>query len=174
MKTEIRSNIVSPVGPTPNDDDVSLLALWHNLVSHRWLFARIACSVILLSLIYLLFAVPVYKANVLLQIDESQGSALGALSDVASALSLNKSIDGELDLVTSRAVLGQAIDATQARVAVSVANRIPVIGRLYAFFATPPSRLAAAPLGLTGFAWGGERRGGPRRDGQNRRVRYPH
>jgi tyrosine-protein kinase Etk/Wzc len=157
MNTEMKSNILSPVGPAPDDDDVNLLALWHNLVSHRWLFARIAGGVILLSVIYLLFAVPVYKANVLLQVDESQGSALGALSDVASALSLNKSIDGELDILTSRAVLAQAIDVTQARVTVSVTNRIPVLGRIYGFFETPPSGLADAPLGLTGFAWGGER-----------------
>jgi tyrosine-protein kinase Etk/Wzc len=149
--------------PIPNlasaraEEDISLLTLWHNIQSHARLFAGIAVGVAALALLYVLVAAPVYKADALIQVDEQQGSALGALSDVASALSLNKPIDGELDIVTSRAVLEQAINATQARTAISVANRIPVLGRLYGRYATPPDGLADSPLGLSQFAWGGER-----------------
>lgn len=157
VETNLNTMPVQSAAPDSSDDDVSLLTLWHNVTSHVRLFAWIASSILALAILYLLVAPPVYKANALIQVDEQQGSALGALSDVASALSLNKPIDGELDILTSRAVLEPAIEATQARTAISVANRIPVIGRLYGRFATPPDGLAEAPLGLTGFAWGGER-----------------
>lgn len=149
--------------PIPNlassrgDDDISLLTLWHNVQSHARLFAGIAASIAALALLYVLVAAPVYNANALIQVDEQQGSALGALSDVASALSLNKPIDGELDIVSSRSVLEQAIHATQARTTIAVANRIPLLSRLYARFSTPPDGLADPPLGLSQFAWGGER-----------------
>lgn len=138
------------------DQDINLLMLWRNIQSHARLFASVAVGIIVLALLYLLVASPVYKADVLIQVDEQQGSALGALSDVASALSLNKPIDGELDILTSRAVLESAINATQARTTVAVANRIPVLGRLYGRYETPPNGIADAPLGLAGFAWGGE------------------
>ncbi|WP_395067878.1 polysaccharide biosynthesis tyrosine autokinase [Paraburkholderia silvatlantica] len=140
-----------------SDDDVSLLMLWQNVLSHRRLFYGITAGIVALAVLYLLVAAPVYKADALIQVDEQQSSALGALSDVASALSLNKPIDGELDILTSRAVLEPAIDATQARTNIKVANRIPLLGRLYGRYYTPPDGLADAPLGLTGFAWGGER-----------------
>ncbi|MCO4883451.1 Wzz/FepE/Etk N-terminal domain-containing protein, partial [Paraburkholderia caribensis] len=136
---------VQSVASDSPDDDISLLTLWHNVTSHARLFTWIASGTLLLAILYLLVAPPVYKANALIQVDEQQGSALGALSDVASALSLNKPIDGELDILTSRAVLEPAIEATQARTAISMANRIPVVGRFYGRFATPPDGIAEAP-----------------------------
>ncbi|TDY17045.1 tyrosine-protein kinase Etk/Wzc [Paraburkholderia sp. BL6665CI2N2] len=158
MKSESTLHNMPMPNMVPNraEEDVSLLTLWHNVQSHSRLFAGVTASIAALALLYVLVASPVYKADALIQVDEQQGSALGALSDVASALSLNKPIDGELDIVASRAVLEQAINVTQARTAVSV-SRIPVLGRLYARFATPPDGLADAPLGLTRFAWGGEK-----------------
>lgn len=148
---------VNSAAPVHADDDISLLTLWLNVQSHRRLFYGIVAGFVAIAVLYLLVAAPVYKADALIQVDEQQGSALGALSDVASALSLNKPIDGELDILSSRAVLEPAINATQARTTIRIANRIPVLGRLYARFATPPDGIANAPLGLDGFAWGGER-----------------
>ncbi len=159
MKSEstLHNMPVPNMAPNQVDEDVSLLMLWHNVRSHARLFAGVAAGIAALAVLYILVAAPVYKANALIQVDEQQGSALGALSDVASALSLNKPIDGELDILSSRAVLGPAIDATQARTTIAVANRVPLLGRLYGRFATPPDGVADAPLGLTQFAWGGER-----------------
>lgn len=159
MKSEptLPNMLVNGAAPGQTDDDVSLLTLWHNVQSHRRLFCGVAAGVVALALAYLIVAAPVYKADALIQVDEQQGSALGALSDVASALSLNKPIDGELDILSSRAVLEPAVDATQARTTIFVANRVPLLGRLYGRYKTPPNGLAEAPLGLTGFAWGGER-----------------
>ncbi|WP_321942018.1 polysaccharide biosynthesis tyrosine autokinase [Paraburkholderia tropica] len=159
MKSEstLPTMLANAAAQDRSDDDVSLLMLWQNVLSHRRLFYGITAGVVALAVLYLLVAAPVYKADALIQVDEQQGSALGALSDVASALSLNKPIDGELDILTSRAVLEPAIDATQARTTVKVANRVPLLGRLYASFNTPPNGIADAPLGLSGFSWGGER-----------------
>jgi tyrosine-protein kinase Etk/Wzc len=139
------------------DGDVNLIALLRNVALHARLFAAITAAILLLSIAYLLAAKPTYMAQALIQVDEDQGAALGALSDVASALSLNKPIDGELDILGSRTVLTKAIAQTQAQLDIQVHNSIPVLGRLYARFATPPNGLAPVPLGLDGFAWGGER-----------------
>lgn len=146
--------------PTPSaasDEDVNLLVLLRNVATHRRLFGLVALAVFALAVLYLLAARPVYQARALIQVDENQGAMLGALSDVASALSLNKPIDGELDILTSRTVMGEAIARTQAQLRIEAHRRVPVLGRLYARMATPPDGLADTPLGLTGFAWGGER-----------------
>jgi tyrosine-protein kinase Etk/Wzc len=158
MKSEstLQSLPVNYVGHDGTNEEISLLTLWHNVQTHVRLFIGVALFMVLLVLSYLLLVPPIYKADVLIQVDEQEGSALGALSDVVSALSLNKAIDGELDILNSRAVLESAIDSTQARTTVVVGNRIPVLGRLYAHYATPPDGLAAVPLGLNDFAWGGE------------------
>jgi tyrosine-protein kinase Etk/Wzc len=139
------------------DREISTFDFLHNFSTYKWFFASIVSAFTGLALAYLLLASPVYKANVLIQVDQQQTSALGALSDVASALSLTKSLDGELDILNSRAVFLKAIDATQANTDVSVNNRIPVLGKLYARFATPYSGLADSPFGLDEFAWGGEK-----------------
>jgi tyrosine-protein kinase Etk/Wzc len=159
MKSEstLRRPLLTDATREQADDDINLLTLWYNVQTYSRLFVSIASGIVVLAGLYLLFAAPVYKAEVLIQVDEQQGSALGALSDVASALSLNKPIDGELDILNSRAVLESAIHSTQARTTVVVANRIPVLGRLYARYATPPDGFASPPFGLSGFAWGGER-----------------
>lgn len=138
-------------------EDIKLIDLWINLKSHKWLFAKIALGIFCLSIVYLLLATPSYQANVLIQIDDQSDSSLGALSDVEKALSLNKPIDGELDVLKSRAVVGAAVEATQAQTQIGVKSRLPVISRLYAHFETPPDHgLAQAPFGWTRFAWGGE------------------
>lgn len=139
------------------DSDLNLITLLCNVVTHFRLFAAIAAAILLLSIAYLLAAKPTYRAQALIRVDQDQGAALGALSDVASAPSLNKPINGEIVILGSRTVLTKAIAATQAQLNVQVHNSVPLLGRLYARFATPPHGLAPAPLGLNSFAWGGER-----------------
>ncbi|TAA44269.1 polysaccharide biosynthesis tyrosine autokinase [Pseudoxanthomonas winnipegensis] len=146
-----------PAADSPEEDEVNLLLLLRNVSTHRRLFLLVAGGVFALALVYLLSAQPTYRAQALLQIDEDQGSMLGALSDVAGALNLNKSIDGELDILTSRTVMGEAIDRTQAQLDIEPRHRIPVVGRLYARLATPPNGLADPLLGLSELPWGGER-----------------
>ncbi|NML32434.1 polysaccharide biosynthesis tyrosine autokinase [Paraburkholderia antibiotica] len=139
------------------EDEVSPVELWHNITSNKRLFLTIIGAFLALGLLYSVFAPPTYKANVLIQVDQQQASALGALSDVASALDMTKSLDGELDILNSRAVIGNAINATRADTTIAVANRFPVIGALYARVLGPQTPVAPAPFGLDSFAWGGER-----------------
>jgi tyrosine-protein kinase Etk/Wzc len=140
----------------PSDDEVSPLDLWHNIVSSKRIFFYIVAIFVIAALIYSIFARPTYKATVLIQVDQQQASALGALSDVASALDMNKSLDGELDILNSRAVIGKAVSATHADTTITVDNRFPVFGALYARLNGSATTVAPAPLGLNSFAWGGE------------------
>ncbi|TFE36413.1 polysaccharide biosynthesis tyrosine autokinase [Paraburkholderia dipogonis] len=155
-----RSQLQAPVPnyqAAPSDDEVSPLDLWYNITSNKIVFAYILAIFLVAAMLYAIFASPTYKANALIQVDPQQTSALGALSDVASALNMNKSLDGELDILNSRAVMGKAVAETHADTTVSVDNRFPIFGDLYARLVGTSTTVAPAPFGLGAFAWGGER-----------------
>jgi tyrosine-protein kinase Etk/Wzc len=139
-------------------EDLGLADLWYNLHDHRKLFGLVFIGFLLLAGFYAVFCKPVYKADTLIQVQKQQGSLLGALSDVASALDLNNAVEGELDVIASRTIVGTAIAKVHAETEVSVDNYFPILGRTYAEKHRLPANTLADPvLGLSGYAWGGER-----------------
>ncbi|PTB20219.1 hypothetical protein C9I57_14160 [Trinickia symbiotica] len=139
--------------------ELRLAYLWYNLCDHWKSFLSIVFAVLAIVGLYAILTTPVYHATVLLQVDKKHGTVLGALADVTNpAVDTNGAIDGELDVITSRKIVDEAIRETHLDTRVSVVNYVPLLGRLYARWHRPPRDTLAQPvLGLSDFAWGGER-----------------
>jgi tyrosine-protein kinase Etk/Wzc len=138
------------------EDDLDIIRIFQNIKRHWVLFYVVLILFVVIGGVYSVFATPRYEADALVQVDQQQGSALGALADVSSALELGVNpVDGELDVIKSRATIYPAIDELGAQVETEVANRFPIIGKLFARHYHGEG-LAPAPWGLEKFAWGGE------------------
>jgi len=140
-----------PSGLTPQD-------LAENVLTHRYVFLGVFLTCLLLACVYALVATPEYSANALIQIEDKQSSALGSLSTVTKALDVDGSpILGEIDIVHSRTVVTQAVEAISAQTTVSVKNTFPLIGRwLATVLPREADGLVAAPFESPVWAWGGE------------------
>lgn len=145
-------------GHGDREDDVDVGKALRNIVRYPLIFASVFIVVIVTGLCYAVLITPKYKADGIVQIDLQQGSALGSLADVATALQLGtNSVDGELDVVTSRATVYPAIKALKRDVEISVDNRLPILGKVIARKADEQNYLREPLWGLARFAWGGEK-----------------
>jgi tyrosine-protein kinase Etk/Wzc len=137
---------------------MSPLDLFENVFDYKYAFIGVFLVCLLGSLAYAIVASPAYSADALIQIEERKASALGSLSDVSKALDIQDStVLGEMDIVRSRTVLTQAMDATVAQADVSVKNHVPVIGGfLGSILGKEPDGLVAPLLDKPFWAWGGE------------------
>lgn len=142
-----------------NATRLSPIDLLENVLDNGRLFAAVFAACLLLAIVYAVAATPVYSADTLIQIEENKASALGSLSSISKALDIqNSAVVGEIDIVRSRSVVVEAMNATAAQAEVSVENRFPVIGGLIgSLMPKDANGLADAPLGMSSWAWGGER-----------------
>lgn len=140
-----------PSGLTPQD-------LAENVLAHRTIFFGVFLSCLLLACIYAVVATPEYSANALIQVEDKKSSALGSLSTVTKALDVDGSpILGEIDIVHSRTVVTQAVEAINAQTTVSVKNTVPLIGHLLSTVLPKEANgLVAPPFETPVWAWGGE------------------
>jgi len=148
-------------GPLIQDDDtISLVDLLDNFLYYKWHFIVVTLLALVLSVAYAIIATPIYTADALVQVEEKKGaSMIGALDQVSNPLFASQSpVVAEIQIIQSRAVIGQAIERLKANVEVSVDNRMPVIGEwLSRVLDTDEQGLAVAPTDLLSYAWGGER-----------------
>lgn len=152
------SAVSTPPGSRQDsNDEIDLAALLGTLLDHRWLIGTVTAAGFVLSLMYVLLASPVYQANAMVQV-ESNSPTLPGLTAVSQALtdSAPQAVT-EIALMTSRTVVGKAVDDLKLDVQVEP-KRFPLIGSLLArrFQPAAPGDLAAPWLGMTSYGWGGE------------------
>ncbi len=139
---------------SPPRPDPTLREVLAALAEQRWTIAAVAAGVLALAAAYLLLATPVYEADVVIQVEEKK-KTLAGLDEVASALGERSPAESEIEIVRSRKLLGQVVDDLRLDIE-AWPRRFPVVGgsvaRLHQGGGPAP-----APLGLDGFAWGGER-----------------
>ena len=82
----VRSDAALPVAPRPGQltaemlaadrnedrDEIDLLAYWRILVKRRWLILGVVAAAAALSLVLTLMTTPLYRATVVMQIDNEQ------------------------------------------------------------------------------------------------------
>lgn len=143
-----------------DDDTISLVDLLDNFLYYKWYFIVVTLIAGALSLAYAIIATPIYTADALVQVEEKKGSSLvGALDQVSGSLFASPSpIIGEIEIIRSRSVIGQAVQTLSANVDVTVENRIPLIGQWLARVLDTDEKGLVVPLtGALSFAWGGEK-----------------
>ncbi|SMG59898.1 polysaccharide biosynthesis tyrosine autokinase [Paraburkholderia susongensis] len=123
---------------------------------HVWEIVVTTVVVLTLAVAYLLIASPIYSADVIVRVDPPEPNALGlALQNQEMLPAPAPSPVTEAAVMESRSVLQPVIDQFHFDVSVTP-HKIPILGDIAEKFATP-GEPARPWLGLTSFAWGGER-----------------
>ncbi|MHC2115757.1 polysaccharide biosynthesis tyrosine autokinase [Stenotrophomonas geniculata] len=154
MTTDTRS-------PVQDDsDEIDLRQLLGTLIDHKWWIAGITGAFLVATAAYALLATPVYRADAIVQV-ESKVPSLPGLSDLSQSLGIgagSAEATTEIALITSRAVVGSAVNAMRLDIEVEP-NRFPVLGGYFARKAerSAPDALADVRFGMSRFGWGGEK-----------------
>ncbi|AQG99878.1 protein tyrosine kinase [Burkholderia sp. KK1] len=142
----------------PDDDDIHLSEIVSVLLEQRRLIAVVTACTLAGGSLYAFLGTPTYRADALIQVDDDSGASSlnDKLGDLAALFQSKASSDEEMELMRSRNVIGETV----SRLHLDIDARphyLPLIGAPYARFTASDDGLASAPLGLRGYAWGGER-----------------
>lgn len=143
----------NPFTTKPSYEVLDIGVLLGNLIdSWRWIASSLVMG-IALSIAYMCTATPTYRADALIQVEE-KNPMISGLRDVTDMLSDSSPADTEIQLIRSRAVLGEAVKRLNLATKVQPL-RFPIIGqylaRRYQGEAPAPARWQ-----ITGYGWGGE------------------
>lgn len=150
-------NNTPPTAQQHDSDEIDLLALLGALIDGKWVIAGFTVCFAVIGVAYALLATPIYQANALIQIEEKSGSTLSGLGELSDMLGSTPEAVTEIELLKSRAVIGQAVENLKLDIIVEP-NYFPVIGRWMARRYEPETKdeIASPLLGFDSFAWGGE------------------
>ena len=143
-----------------DDDTISLVDLLDNFLYYKWYFIVITFLAGALSLGYAIIATPVYTADALIQVEQRKSSSLaGVLEQFADPMGAATSpVVSEIEIIRSRSVLGQTVEMLKANVAITVENRVPLLGSwLSRVLKADENGLVIPPIDFLSYAWGGER-----------------
>lgn len=135
-----------------NEEALDLKPLLHDLWGNRWLLAITTVVCFIFAEVYLHLKIPMYSANVLLQVD-NKGSSQSLFADVGFGAASASSADVQTVLIKSRYILEPVAQTLGMDVQVSN-DYFPLLGAWYARQHT--DSLAKPLFGLNKYAWGGE------------------
>jgi len=136
------------------NDGFKLVEYLDILIDHRWFIAIVVAVALLLGMAYALFGQPMYETNVAVQVEDSGNSAGSFLGDAASSLlSVKTPAAGEIEIIKSRAILGQAVENTKLYISAQP-RYAPIVGSWLARRATELSNPGF--MGLSGYVTGAE------------------
>ncbi|UVO09719.1 tyrosine-protein kinase Wzc [Pectobacterium polonicum] len=92
-----------------HSDEIDLGRLLGTLLDNRWLIVGVTAVFTVLGIMYAMLATPVYKADALIQVEQSSGNSL--LKDISSMLPDAKPESAaEIELIKSRMVVGKTVN----------------------------------------------------------------
>ncbi|WP_144138168.1 polysaccharide biosynthesis tyrosine autokinase [Paraburkholderia sp. BCC1884] len=126
-------------------------------LAHSWrLIGATTAVALVLGVGYAYVATPVYQADAMIQVEDSESTAKAkeTLGELASIFNKSGTTAAEMELIHSDLVIAQAVQ--QLHLDISAKPKyFPVIGAALARHA-PQGELAPARFGMPKFAWGGE------------------
>ncbi|ROF69197.1 polysaccharide biosynthesis tyrosine autokinase [Klebsiella pneumoniae] len=113
-----------------DSDEIDLGRLVGELIDHRKLIISVTALFTLLSLVYALFATPIYQADALVQVEQKQANAI--LSNLSQMLPDSQPQSApEIALLQSRMILGKTVDDLNLQTRVKQ-DHFPIFGRGWA------------------------------------------
>ncbi|HCI4393656.1 polysaccharide biosynthesis tyrosine autokinase [Klebsiella pneumoniae] len=113
-----------------DSDEIGLGRLVGELIDHRKLIISVTALFTLLSLVYALFATPIYQADALVQVEQKQANAI--LSNLSQMLPDSQPQSApEIALLQSRMILGKTVDDLNLQTRVKQ-DYFPIFGRGWA------------------------------------------
>ncbi|MPW17414.1 polysaccharide biosynthesis tyrosine autokinase [Paraburkholderia sp. CNPSo 3157] len=137
--------------------EVSVLSVLRSLRA-RWITVALTTALfILAACVYVVLATPVYRARILVQLedtgDTSQPSMKGVMGEMSSMFTVKPIAEGESQLLGSTFVLSRVVEVLSLNVS-AAPHYFPVIGRVIARNTEGHSRPGI--FGKGGYAWGDE------------------
>ena len=142
-----------PAAPPANEDEIDLLGLLDVLMEAKWLVASVTAAALVLGGSYAFLSRPVYQANTLLQVEDSEVGAAGALGAASSLFEIKSPASAEIELLRSRLVVGKAVDDLQLYITAEP-KRFPLLGNWLASRSTELT--TPGFLGMAGYVHGTE------------------
>ncbi|MDQ7958061.1 MAG: polysaccharide biosynthesis tyrosine autokinase [Rhodocyclaceae bacterium] len=125
------------------------------VVANRWLIAIVTLVVLACGVAYAYLTRPVYEANLLVQVEDSEASASKSFLGEASALfDVKTQASAEMEIMRSRMIVGSAVEATHLYIDAHP-RYVPLIGGWLSRRATDLSNPGF--LGFGGYTSGTER-----------------
>lgn len=148
------TNVMNPSqGVEQEDDSIDLASYIDLLIENRWLITTIALVITILGTAYAIIATPIYKSNILIQVEDGGSSSGMMLGNLASAFEMKSAATAEIEILRSRYVITRAVTNAQLDLTV-VPKRFPVFG---SWIARNKSDISDPGLfGLGGYVWGNE------------------
>lgn len=154
-----RSAQQAPYSGSIRDEEIDLRSLLSTLGDHKRLILAGTVAFFLASLLYVVLATPKYEANAVVQVERKGSAFPGLASNQAGQLpqSAEAPAATEIQLLTSRSVLGEALGNLDLDVRVEPA-RFPMVGGFIArhYGDGHPGEVASPWFGLSRYGWGGE------------------
>ncbi|MDX3930657.1 MAG: polysaccharide biosynthesis tyrosine autokinase [Stenotrophomonas sp.] len=139
------------------EDEIDLRELLGVLIDRKWWIIGTTALFFIVGAAYALLASPVYQAQSMVQV-ESKVPAIPGISDLASmGAPTSAAATTEVALLTSRTVIGTAVDQLQLDTVITP-RRFPLVGEYFARKFKPETPEAVAPprFGASSYGWGGE------------------
>jgi tyrosine-protein kinase Etk/Wzc len=140
----------------PNIPDVEehrLGEVLFTLTQARVLISAITVGCVLLGALYVGLATPIYRTDLVVQVEEATRSIAG-LSEISALLTDRSPSETEMEILRSRGLVGAVVDQLNLQV-VATPRRFPLLGWIARRYrGSAPARPF---LGLSSYAWGGER-----------------
>jgi len=146
--------MTTKIDPVHDEDTIDLNALFGTLLDHKWVIAAITGTFFVAGVLYTMLATPIYQATAVVQVEQKTPSLPG-LSDLTQSLGTTASqATTEIALITSRLVVGTAVNDLHLDVQVQP-QRLPLLGD-YLSRGHKPGDLGGPRFGLSRYGWGGE------------------
>lgn len=145
--------------PSVRDNEIDLRTLLSTLGDHKRLILLGTALFLAASILYVVLATPEYEANAVVQVEKKTPAVPGLNANSAqAATSQDAPASTEIQLLTSRQVLGEALDDLDLDIRTKPA-RFPLIGNFIARQYGPgqTGAVASSWFGLNRFGWGGEK-----------------
>jgi tyrosine-protein kinase Etk/Wzc len=140
--------------PPENGDAPSLHEYIGTLLAARGLILSLAAVALVGGVVYARLATPIYRSDTLIQVEERKKGIAG-LDDMGGMFPTQSAADTEIEILRSRLLVSEAVQELSLDVA-AAPRRFPIVGAAIARAHRGP-QVAGALLGLSRFAWGGER-----------------
>ncbi len=116
----------------PDIEGIDLRELLHNLIEQKWLVMTIVFITLVFGFIYVVKKTPVYKADVLIQVDSKQGN-LGVLGNLSQEFNLSSSAEDssiQTALIQSRFILDPVVESLGLNIT-GMPYQLPIIGKFF-------------------------------------------
>ncbi|CAN7291553.1 polysaccharide biosynthesis tyrosine autokinase [Variovorax sp. LjRoot290] len=137
-----------------DEDDLDIGRYIDVLLSNKWLIAAITLVVFLIGATYAFLERPIYESNMVVQVEDTGTGGKGILSEAGGLIDVKTPANAEIEIIRSRMIAGQAVEATKLYIAASP-RYVPYVGGWLARRATGLSEPGF--LGLDGYVSGTER-----------------